>query len=82
MKTVLKSLFVTLACYIVFMSGYNYNDYEVHTVVRKCSDIEITVNEDLHKFYGHESIEGNLWNHAEAIVEYNWAKCFREELYK
>ena len=33
-------------------------------------------------FYDHGRTDGNTWLHAEAYIEYSWARCFREELYK
>jgi len=82
MKTLLKSLMLVLACYMVFMAGYNHASHEVYAMYNECTNKTIADTRTLHGFYAHEGYRGNLMNHSKAIINHIWAECFREELYK
>ena len=49
-----------------------------------CADQVIKTDQHTTKFYHHDFKDdpSQIWNHSEAIVEYQWAKCFREEFDK
>ena len=81
MNVFLKSLVFTLGCYLVFMAGYNVNNYEVFKIVDNCAN---TVNGDIGTFYKHQAPTNptSFYAHAEAFTEMNWARCFRKEINK
>jgi hypothetical protein len=70
-----------------FRAGKVRRDVELLDAARKCSDhVLINVRKSsIHYYYGHKPGAGqlgNIFNHADAMVNSAWAKCFKKELYK
>jgi hypothetical protein len=72
--------------YVVYNFGYNMSRFDFMVNVDKCTDSlfnKSQKNGGMKKFYGHKKhTTGNIWNHAEALTELEWAQCFRKEINK
>lgn len=70
----------------IFLSGWLYRHISLIDGSRECIDkiVKIDKSKRIKKYFGHKSIKdmGNVYNHAESLYETEWAKCFRQELYK
>ncbi len=85
--TVAAICFTIAATIQVFNLGRMYQDHTLRKKVDKCADDLYRQTErdpdHMKKFYGHKKGEmGNVYNHADAITELEWARCFRKELNK
>ena len=70
----------------IFLSGWLCRHVTLIDGAKECIDkvVKIDKKERIKKYFGHNSYKdmGNVYNHAESLFETEWAKCFRQELYK
>lgn len=73
--------FSIAAMFQIFTLGVQYQESQTKAKIDKCANQVIKTDIYTHEFYKHNFKDdpSQIWNHAEAAVEYQWAKCFREE---
>jgi len=69
------------ALFQVFTLGVQYQKSQTEDKIKMCADNVIKTNIYANEFYKHDFKDNpsQIWNHSEALVEYQWAKCFRKE---
>jgi hypothetical protein len=79
-------LAVILIGYACYESGYMKSKTDLMKATSVCTRELFNHHEEqggMHKFYGHKTKgAGNAWNHASALVELEWSRCFRKGLHK
>jgi hypothetical protein len=80
-------ILIILTNFVSFEFGSTYRFISMLENTQKCADDlfrQVEIDPDhMKKFYGHKKGEmGNVYSHADAITELEWARCFRKELRK
>lgn len=70
-----------MSSYFVFNFGYQYAKLNIAEQIEKCATLTVKNAGHMSKYYGHDfkGKKETIWNHADALTNSQWAKCFREE---
>lgn len=69
-----------MSSYFVFNFGYQYAKLNISEQIEKCAVATVKNADGMHEYYGHDFKDAStIWNHADALTNSQWAKCFRKE---